>query len=1629
LPFTLFSQIIANFSADTTKGCIPLTVKYTNTSTENGKFIDTTKYLFRWEMDESQNSEKVKTSFNASYSIAGGKNTKLTILHLDGSPITGDSGTVKTVSNNVQVFARPSVKANGPTSPVCVGKTVSLSPIIISQSSPIVSWLWDFGDGSSWVHTQNVTHSYSSKATYLATVYAIDQNGCESTTAYTIPANIVVNSDKPTADFSIDNTATCNSSVTVNVKDSSSFNIGKIIGFKWTFDDGTSDSTHSSIAKTFTRTPSLNQDTKIITLLVKGDNGCDNSIVKAVTLYNLNPTIAINDGIKTVTVPAQSACQGNIQFSTTQENNTSYSWTIGSQTGYGASLTTTSPLAPGTYTVSLTATNPACSVTVTKTFSVEETPSFALGFKGAVSCGTTWSGPLGPTWDQPSTNTNFPIDKVTWLTSTDNFASISDTFAITTGLSKMPQNNLSPNGTYSFKANISTTNGCNYSIVNNDVIAVYYPSFSINIDKYKGCIPLDVNFKDIITLPAEGKGDSIKSLQWDYGDGTKSPILADTAIGTNNYLHEYTKTGTFSAILTVQTKNDCNYSIEATIKPGAPPTIKFNILDNVVCSNRSTDITLNPNYKSGVSIQFLSYGYQDPKDLSTKDVTLYDSTDTWFEGNINNTWKSDEKPQQNKYGDTLNFKFHNDTANKSGIYKLAMTEYYHNCASVFSGDTLIRVMGPFAHQTPVTINCASPFDIHLNAESIIDAQHWEWNTYKAYDNSPLIPIESKNAIKTDTIINFNDTINNPPYKYGTGLYNTILYAYNDTNKCMDSSSVRFIITDTKAKISLNDTTPCVGDTKYIISNGMKDMQYLTSFNWTLTNPDGSIDTTNDFVTYKHMHKVHSGNGFPDYVFPDPVYSNMSIYENINFPKRGLYTIYVIDSDKNFCRSSASITVRAYQPTAGFTINGGGVTQCLPFRMTFNDNSSSFATIENWEWTTGGDSLKTKSGKDISATDIYSKVMNYTISLKVTDSIGCTNTYLDSSLISPLVPAANFHNDTKVCLGTLALFSIDSTLGSVYKYKVDSFVWDFGDGSPTLETKGLQVTHLYKSEISNPIVTVKSYLTSPSSEVCTNSANSNTIDIKDAHASFNTVSVDSSCIVKLLTLNTTLSSRFNSIKWVETYNDSTINKGNLNISSPQIAIQLPGTHTIDYITTSDYIGCEVDTFGRDYTINHSIVKISVDKSAICINDSVTFSLSESVNVLNYPHYWNFGDGVAFDYKNLTVKHTYNKIVNSSPQVQVMFTVDNGCGDFDTTYIYLHQIMADFNRGPADATIQSCVPFTVNFMNTSATTGGTSYFWDFKDGTTSTEANPTHTFTTPDEKYNVLLRITGIDQGTQCTDDSIKQIITFRNPGFTPKYPNTICEGDTLNITLLPTGETVIDSWKNDPSILSLSSDKLIAQLRPLNSTKYIISDRDLTCSLIDTLFVNVQNRPSYNGAPNKPLVFLPKDQPADTLTLKPKNLLYSYVDYSFNNDSLSGVTYKWEPAYGLSCINCSNPKVNVDKDVTYFVTMTNHCFEIHDTISFKIILESDLGLPTAFTPNGDGKNDLVIPRGWGVKEFLEIDIFNRWGQLVYKTNDLTKGWDGTFKGRPQDPDTFAWTIRYKDSKDITQEKKGYITLLR
>ncbi|TND06510.1 MAG: psrP1 [Bacteroidetes bacterium] len=141
------------------------------------------------------------------------------------------------------------------------------------------------------------------------------------------------------------------------------------------------------------------------------------------------------------------------------------------------------------------------------------------------------------------------------------------------------------------------------------------------------------------------------------------------------------------------------------------------------------------------------------------------------------------------------------------------------------------------------------------------------------------------------------------------------------------------------------------------------------------------------------------------------------------------------------------------------------------------------------------------------------------------------------------------------------------------------------------------------------------------------------------------------------------------------------------------------------------------------------------------------------------------------------------------------------------------------------------------------------------------------------------------------------------------------------------------------------------------------------------------------------------------------------------------SYSWSPPTGLSCTTCASPTASPTVTTTYTVTMTdgNGC-QSTDTVTVEVIEKYDLFVPSAFSPNGDGVNEILFVRGAGIRS-LEFVVFSRIGEKVFETTDKNIGWDGTFRGAPMNTAVFTYYVRAEFYNNTTAEKKGDITLVR
>jgi gliding motility-associated-like protein len=139
---------------------------------------------------------------------------------------------------------------------------------------------------------------------------------------------------------------------------------------------------------------------------------------------------------------------------------------------------------------------------------------------------------------------------------------------------------------------------------------------------------------------------------------------------------------------------------------------------------------------------------------------------------------------------------------------------------------------------------------------------------------------------------------------------------------------------------------------------------------------------------------------------------------------------------------------------------------------------------------------------------------------------------------------------------------------------------------------------------------------------------------------------------------------------------------------------------------------------------------------------------------------------------------------------------------------------------------------------------------------------------------------------------------------------------------------------------------------------------------------------------------------------------------------------WKPALNLSNATSFSPAFKGSRDQLYLIDLTTKtgCLTV-DTQLVKTIAKVEIFVPTAFTPNRDGKNDVLRPILIGLRQLDYFRVFNRWGQILFETKKTLTGWDGMFKGVEQQTQTVVWMLRGVGVDGVVYTQKGSTVLLR
>ena len=283
------------------------------------------------------------------------------------------------------------------------------------------------------------------------------------------------------------------------------------------------------------------------------------------------------------------------------------------------------------------------------------------------------------------------------------------------------------------------------------------------------------------------------------------------------------------------------------------------------------------------------------------------------------------------------------------------------------------------------------------------------------------------------------------------------------------------------------------------------------------------------------------------------------------------------------------------------------------------------------------------------------------------------------------------------------------------------------------------------------------------------------------------------------------------------------------------------------------------------------------------------------------------------------------------------------------------------------------------------GGGSYIWS--NGSTGSSI-----VVTP--PTSVVYSVT-VSNG-RCSSTDSTEITVHQYPIPVISSTQYICPGKS-DMLFVSGGTSYI--WSNGDTTAQIT-------ITPLIDTTYLVTLYNGPCKLSDSVKVILNSVPVITAC-------------CDTTIIAGNSVALS---------ATGGLGYSWYPANGLSCNTCASPIASPDVNTTYTLVVTS---DSGCTSAQTITIDVNCGtvfIPEAFSPNGDGQNDVLYVRGDCIKT-MQFEIFDRWGNKVFETESKSVGWDGICRGEAMNTGSYVYYLKATLYDGSTTEKHGDITLVR
>ena len=834
---------------------------------------------------------------------------------------------------------------------------------------------------------------------------------------------------------------------------------------------------------------------------------------------------------------------------------------------------------------------------------------------------------------------------------------------------------------------------------------------------------------------------------------------------------------------------------------------------------------------------------------------------------------------------------------------------------------------------------------------------------------------------------------NPTYVYpDTGTYRVMLVATKEINaiNCGDTTYAEVKVYPLfRAGITLRDT--CVSNDIFLTDSTISNTGQINSWRWSFG--DGTSSQLRN---------------------PSKQYSNP-----------GTYNVTLITTNDKGCRDTASRQIVIFpNPAPAFTVNSGS---CVFDTLSFTNTTSGSIVSNLWSFGNGQTSTLRDPRQN------YNAAGNYTVTLSVTNTSGCTAQSSRSITVNAL-PVLSISPDTTICPGTsLGLFASG---GVAYLWSPPALLNNPSSANPT----------------ANPIAPTTIYVEATDANGC---KNKDSLRVSLYPAVIANAGPDTSVCLSPGSFRDSVRLQASggiSYRW-----SPALGLDNPNVSSPMCR---PLQNTTYLLQATDVSGCIGFDSVNVYFLDPALNLIVFDAEPICEGDSVQLQVIDQgvsqyrwspTGGLSNPNVFSplFYPSDTTTYILLVSNYCYTKsdtvtvlvlplpdvlpynldsiclgdslilpgqnavIYRWSPSVNLSSdTISSPVCNSPISRIYsltgtdalgcssTEQMAVRVNL-PSSISISPDTPFICRGQSIGLrASGADSYRWlppNFLSDSLSDSP-----LASPDSSFSWTLEATN---RFGCISRGAYSLSVIPYVEALAREDYGLCSGSAVNLSAAGgeffrwrPGEFLSDSLVRNP-LASPDSDQLYT---------IFVSNQCFTDSA--DVWVRVLALPQVDAGP-------------DTLVFAQTQGLLSAT-----TDAQNGY---WLPENSLFDPLSRSTLVAPSKDTRYyFVAISDSGCRNMDSVLVRVEVNALLLIPTAFSPNNDGVNDLFrIVTFLNVSKINTFTVFNRWGEQVFQTDQAEEGWDGTFRGQPQPAGVYVWYIQATDPRGEAIFRKGNITLVR